>query len=355
MKKTLSIILAVLLMLCTVPAFCVFAAEDEFATIDSPEEFAAFTKALNDGSYAPSGIPTILVTTDLDMRNITDFQPINKLELVDIDFQGHTIYNLVATASSTEGGKSGMIAHNSLHRSIYDVNLYNCMFISNGFERAALVVGGFDRGGVTGVNVENCTVKAVLTEDESKVNKVVSAVVGGYDYGQFDMEVSVKNVVLDCPNAVAFCSVIGTVYSADYIIYDATIENVTSIKGDQTAPVEKMLGLGSADRSYLKDLVSFDDCEVSISNTATATGYSGAPVNQEQLPEKPVETPVTTTTPTTTTKAPITTKAPTTTAPTTTVAGDDEKGGCKSFAGASVAFVALMTAAGCALLKKKED
>ena len=59
----------------------------------------------------------------------------------------------------------------------------------------------------------------------------------------------------------------------------------------------------------------------------------------------------TTTVPTTTTKAPATTTAPTTD-PTTK---DEDKGGCSGFATGSVAFVALMTVAGCALLKKKED
>ena len=354
MKKTLSSILAVLLMLCMVPTFCVFAAEDEFATIDSPEEFAAFTKALNDGSYAPSDSPTITVTTDLDMRNITDFQPINNLNLVDLDFQGHTIYNLVVTMSG-DGGKAGILANIVTNHAIYDVSFYNCMLTANGFERVGFAVGSLDRGGITGVNVENCTVKAELTPNESMVNKLVSAVVGGYDYDVFEMEANVKNVVLESSNAVAFCSVIGSIYNAEIVITNATIENVTAIKGGQTSPVDNLLGLSSADRTYLKDLITYDDCVISISNTATATGYSGTPVNQEQLPEKPVETPVTTTATTTTAKTPTTT-VPTTTVPTTTVAGDDEKGGCKGFAGASVAIISLVTAAGCALLlKKKED
>jgi len=75
---------------------------------------------------------------------------------------------------------------------------------------------------------------------------------------------------------------------------------------------------------------------------------------ENQKPEKPVDPVVTTTTPTTTTKAPVTTTAPTTTVPTTTVA-NEEKGGCKGFAGASVAIVSLVTVAGCALLKKKKE
>jgi len=91
------------------------------------------------------------------------------------------------------------------------------------------------------------------------------------------------------------------------------------------------------------------------------TTYAGSPLRMssfalvEEIPSlelfiNPPKT-ETTTTAQTTTKAPATTTAPTTD-PTTK---DEDKGGCSGFATGSVAFVALMTVAGCALLKKKED
>jgi len=358
MKKTLTIMLAVLLMICMVPTFSAFAANEDFETIDTPEEFDAFTKAVNAGTYTPTGVVTI--TADLDMRNITDFQPINSLNF-DLDFQDHTIYNLVVTTTG-HGAKvneydAACIAHRISGAWIENLYMYNCKLIASNVNRAAMVAGDFNNGGFNNIHVENCTLQVEHTPEAN--GQYACGAVVAYNYGIIDIEVSVKNVRLESETADTFCSVIGCVYggNAEVYVQSAKVENVTSKQGNVEKAVDKILGLGKADVSYLVDLtLSEEEGAISISNTATATGYSETPVNQEQLPEKPVETPVTTTTPTTTTKAPITTKAPTTTAPTTTpVASDDEKGGCSGFATGSVAFVALMTVAGCALLKKKED
>lgn len=357
MKKTLTIMLAVLLMICTVPTFSAFAANEDFETIDTPEEFDAFTKAVNAGTYTPSGVVTI--TADLDMRNITDFQPINNLTGFDLDFQNHTIYNLVVTTTGN-GVKvneydAAIIAHRISGAWIENLYLYNCKLIANNVNRAAMVAGDFNNGGFNNIHVENCTLQ-VEHNLEANGQYACGAIVA-YNYGIIGTNVTVKNVLLESETAKVFSSVIGCVYgsNADVCVSSINIENVTSKQGGEEKAVDKILGLGKADVSYLVDL-TIPEGAVSISNTATATGYSETPVNQEQLPEKPVVTPVTTT-PTTTTKAPITTKAPSTTAPSTTKPADDKnEGGCKGFAAGSVAVVALMTVAGSALLlKKKED
>ena len=356
MKKTLTIMLAVLLMICMVPTFSAFAANEDFETIDTPEEFDAFTKAVNAGTYTPTGVVTI--TADLDMRNITDFQPINNLNF-DLDFQDHTIYNLVVTTTGNPGAAvnstdAALIAHRANGAWIENLYMYNCKLIASNINRAAIVAGDFNNGGFNNIHVENCT--AIVEHSADSTGKYVCGAVAAYNYGIIDIEVSVKNVRLESDTAYTFCSVIGCVYggNAEVYVQSAKVENVTSKSNGTESAVDKLLGVSKAEVSWLVDL-TIPEGAVSVSNTATATGYSETPVNQEQLPEKPVETPVTTTAPTTTTKAPITTKAPETTVPTTTVANDDEKGGCSGFATGSVAFVALMTVAGCALLKKKED
>ena len=357
MKKTLTIMLAVLLMICMVPTFSAFAANEDFETIDTPEEFDAFTKAVNAGTYTPYGVVTI--TADLDMRNITDFQPINELTGFDLDFQNHTIYNLVVTTTGygyqANGYDAAIIAHKIKGSWIENLYIYNCKLIASGVNRAGVVAGDFNNGGFNNIHVENCTVQ--VEHHSEGTGKYACGAIVAYNYGIIDINVTVKNVRLESETAMTFGSVIGCVYggNAEVYVQSADVANVTSVQGGQEKAVDNILGIGKAQVDYLVDL-TVPEGAVSVVNNATATGYSETPVNQEQLPEKPVETPVTTTTPTTTTKAPITTKAPTTTVPTTTpVASDDEKGGCSGFATGSVAFVALMTVAGCALLKKKED
>lgn len=358
MKKTLTIMLAVLLMICMVPAFNAFAANEDFQTIDTPEEFDAFTKAVNAGTYTPSGVVTI--TADLDMRNITDFQPINNLTGFDLDFQNHTIYNLVVTTTGN-GVKvneydAAIIAHRISGAWIENLYLYNCKLIASNVNRAAMVAGDFNNGGFNNIHVENCTLQ-VEHNLEANGQYACGAIVA-YNYGVIGTNVTVKNVRLESETAKVFSSVIGCLYGSSAAIYvdSINVENVTSKQGNEEKAVDKILGLGKADVSYLVDL-TIAEGTVSVSNTATATGYSETHVNKEQLPEKPVEPPVTTTVAPTTTKTPNTTKAPETTkAPTNEPVDDKDKGGCKGFAAGSVAIVALLTVAGSALLlKKKKD
>lgn len=354
--------LAILMVICMIPVFNGFADDDDFGTIDSPEEFAAFTKAVNEGTYSPYG-DIITVTADLDMRNITDFQPINVLNGFDLDFQGHTVYNLVVntngatTSGATEGSArfAGIIAHNVKdYGSIVNLNLYNCMLTVDA-RRAGLVAGYVNCSVVNNITVENCTVNAAHT-DETK-QRIVGGVVSNIDYSyeNYVMNATVKNLVIESTGADTLAAVVGEIWKGQGItVGTIKAEDVLVKNGGEVVQVDAVPASGATVP---------EGVTVTVTNNPEATGYSDTPVDGAQIPERPVLAPITTT-PVTTAGTPTTTKAPTTTTPTTTApattvpattVANEEKGGCKGFAGASVAFVALMTVAGCTLLKKKED
>jgi len=254
-------------------------------TVDSVEEFVALVNAENAGTAGFMNIPTVYVTTDLDMKDVKDFKPFNRLNSFNLDFQGHTISNLVVTSETTAGGNFGMIAISVVHRTISNLKIDNCLLIANGYERVALVVGVFDRGDLKNATIENSTVKATHKADAT--NKTVSAAIGGQDYGAHTIDITVRNVRLESDTAIAFTSVLATLYGGDaaYTINSAIIENVTSVSNGQSAPVEKLLALSKADVSYLKDIV-VPEGAVTMTNTADATGYvDPTPV----VPDPPVE------------------------------------------------------------------
>ncbi len=363
MKKTLSIVLAAILLICMVPAFTIFAEEEfDFTTIDTPEEFDAFTKAVNAGTYVPT--EPVKFTANLDMKDITDFEPIKELR-VDLDFRNYTIYNLVVTTDGHPAGAANcdaaLFACKVFGSTIKNLRLYNCHLIANNVNRAGLVAGDFNRGGFDNIEIENCTIDATFYPDAT--GKYAAAVVAAYNYGAIEINnIKVKNVLIQSENGLTASSVLGCIYPTNAIVLLNRAEVESVYFG--SLPVEKMLAQGNADVNYLADLYVADENNILINNDTVATGYINGAAT---LPDRPyvdpdlTTAPVTTTTPTTnppTTNAPTTnpptTKAPTTNAPTTTA--PEKEGGCKGFAAASAAIISLLTAAGSVLfLKKKED
>ena len=252
-------------------------------TIDTPDEFAAITIAENTGNNnSITGCPFFYVTADLDMQGV-EFVPFVNLNKINIDFQGHTISNLVV--ETTEPGDvktAGLLANKVTHRQLNNFKLDNCLLIANGYDRVGLVVGLFDRGGINGnIEITNCTAK--VTFGESYPNKFVTALIGANDYeGQPVIEsLTMKNIRLESENVNVAALYTGVLYHANYTIKSATIENVTLVKGDVATAVE-------AQKCYNGyNNVTFPDAtKVTVTNNATATGYvDPTPV----VPDTPVD------------------------------------------------------------------
>jgi len=251
-------------------------------TIDTPDEFAALTIAENARATGISGLPFFYVTADLDMKGV-DFVPFVNLNTFNIDFQGHTVSNLVV--ETTEPGDvktAGLFANVVTHRQLNNFKLDNCLLIANGYDRVGLVVGRFDRGGINGnIEITNCTAK--VTFGDKYTNRFVTALIGANDYeGQPVIEsLTMKNIRLESENVNVAALYTGVLYNANYTIKSATIENVTLVKGDVATAVE-------AQKCYNGyNNVTFPDAtKVTVTNNATATGYvDPTPV----VPDPPVD------------------------------------------------------------------
>lgn len=167
MKKTLSILLVAAMLFCMAPVFGLFAAEDDFTTIDSAAEFAAFAAAVNDGSHTPTG--TVMVTADLNMSGV-DYKPINQISGFSLDFDGHTVSNINLTVAQADcynnwhGTYTGLIA-NYLGNNvgITNLTLKDCTLTLDA-SGASIDVGGVlgtsDRGYVANVNLDNVKINS---------------------------------------------------------------------------------------------------------------------------------------------------------------------------------------------------
>lgn len=210
MKKTLSIFLVAAMLLCMMPVFGIFAAEADYSTIDSADEFVAFAEAVNAGTAGITGGQTITVTKDLDMTGKT-YTPIKDANF-SIDFGGHTISNLNVTieegtwqtSGNDLGNAAGMLAHkisshNGADANVFEnVTLKNCSLTVKGNAAVNVgVIGTADRGILTNVTLDNVTIK-------SECSGRAAALIG-YTWwetsGARTVVADLKSVTIDAPAA----------------------------------------------------------------------------------------------------------------------------------------------------------
>ena len=183
-----------------IPEFKAADINSDYFTIDSEEEYIAFVNTVNEknGEYMIGF--GIKVTTDLDFTGMT--VPAFKKMFLDLDFQGHSVYNLVRVVYNAEGNV-GLIANEISNRNfngvIKNIVLKNCSLtvnVAEGKDVAVGAVAGYcDRANVESATLENVTIK---------VNGagVVGGVIGAKGWGgPGDMTVTVKDTVIDAPNA----------------------------------------------------------------------------------------------------------------------------------------------------------
>lgn len=103
MKKTLSIILVSIMLLCMIPVFGIFADEAaDVTTIATAEEYLAFVASVNSGTFTGKQVE---VTADIDLTD-KEYVPINSLNGVVIDFKGHTLSGINYTNEAPESSDS---------------------------------------------------------------------------------------------------------------------------------------------------------------------------------------------------------------------------------------------------------
>ena len=102
-------------------------------------------------------------------------------------------------------------------------------------------------------------------------NKYLTAFIGANDYEGTPVitSLTMKNIRLESDTAAAFALYTGVLYQASYTINSATIENVTSVQNGEAKGVEAQ----KCNSGY--NNVTFPDAsKVTVTNTATATGYA---------------------------------------------------------------------------------
>ena len=199
MKKTLSFMLVVAMLLCMIPAFGIFAGEEDLS-IDSADELLALVKAANEGGDGYQAGKTYTVSTDIDMSGKT-WVPFNKIKFA-IDFGGHTLSNLNYTVENGSGN-IGLLA-NALSNggggngTIYNLTLKDCSLTVTGSNKCNIgIAGTADRGNITKVNIDGFTIKHSGTG-------YVGVLMGEKMWGtslEADISATMKNVTVDAEYA----------------------------------------------------------------------------------------------------------------------------------------------------------
>ncbi len=172
----------------------------ELDTIDTADEYIRFVNKVNETGRGYRKGQTILVTADLDFKGKT--VPVIKDMVFTLDFQNHTVSNLVIVADNASGD-FGLIANkvgnDGVNGVIKNVVLKNCSLTVNVAEGQTVQVGGVvgycDRANVESATLQNVTVK---------VNGagVVGGVIGAKGWkGPGNITATVKDTVIDAPNA----------------------------------------------------------------------------------------------------------------------------------------------------------
>ena len=172
----------------------------ELDTIDNVEEYIRFVNKANEMGRSYRKGQTILVTADLDFTGKT--VPAIKDMVFVLDFQGHTVSNLVSVVDNASGDV-GLIANkvgnDGVNGVIKNVVLRNCSLTVNVAADASVQVGAVagycDRANVESATLENVTIK---------VNGagVVGGVIGAKGWkGPGDITATIKDTVIDAPDA----------------------------------------------------------------------------------------------------------------------------------------------------------
>lgn len=172
----------------------------ELETIDNEDEYIRFVNKVNEIGRDYRRGQTILVTADLDFTG-KEVPAINDMVFA-LDFQGHTVSNLVAVVNDASGNVAliaNKIGNNGFNGVIKNIKLNNCSLtvnVAEGKDVAAGAVAGYcDRA-----NVESAT----LTNVTIKVNGagVVGGVIGSKGWGgPGDITATIKDTVIDAPDA----------------------------------------------------------------------------------------------------------------------------------------------------------
>lgn len=172
----------------------------ELDTIDNVDEYIRFVNKANEIGRDYRRGQTILVTADLDFADKA--VPVLKDIVFALDFQGHTVSNLVSVVNDASGDV-GLIANkvgnNGFNGVIKNVVLKNCSLtvnVAEGKDVAVGAVAGYcDRANVESATLQNVTIK---------VNGagVVGGVIGAKGWGgPGDITATIKDTVIDAPDA----------------------------------------------------------------------------------------------------------------------------------------------------------
>ncbi len=296
MKKLFSLVLVAAMLLCMAPAFSLFAEETpDYTSIDSVEEYLAFVAAVNDGSYVSQA--NHKVNVDLDFTgidgNLVTIQ--NKASIYDmaLDFQGHTVSNLVREVTLTDHGNVGLIVDSGnnyteiLNLKIKDSKLTVTM--ENGaWGMVGAYFGQSDRSYANSCDLENVTI-------ELNGSGAVGMIYGEkmwQDHRGPDTSVTAKNVKITATNG-SIGLVTGRQSYEDGDSIKLTKLDVTgsTFSGTNEVTATTYMGICGEGSTYV---TLGDGVTANVALVDNATGYVPAPetVEPDTTPVEPDTTPV---------------------------------------------------------------
>ena len=169
MKKIVSIVMAVAMLL-SMASLSVFAdAAPDYTSIDSVEEYVEFAKAVDAGTYTKNADHKVTVDLDFAGYDAEDVAISKQVGDLQLNFQGHTVSGLVREVTLADHGNVGLIVDNAgNYVEILNVKIKDCKLVVNcpgndkGYEPWAMVgglIGRADRAYVNSVDFENYTIE----------------------------------------------------------------------------------------------------------------------------------------------------------------------------------------------------
>lgn len=282
-KRPLAVALALLMMLSVLAAFPVFEAGaapaidyQQTHEINSEEEYVAFVKAINDGSYTNNDDHKVVVDLDFSDYDAEDVVIKKMPKDLQLDFTGHTVSGIYREMTVNDHVPVGLIAdtHEGNYAEILNVKLKDC-YLSVTTEsdwndpQIGIVLGYGDRAHVNNVDLENVTVKV-----DGPGKGFVGGAVGQYQWYNYRdslINITMNNVLIDAPNA-SFGWVAGRVYGdciatvTKMAVANTTIHAKNEVANDTYFAIA---GDQHDNRSFTKK----DDAEINVNLVEDAVGY----------------------------------------------------------------------------------
>ncbi|MBQ8381965.1 MAG: hypothetical protein IJX47_02035 [Clostridia bacterium] len=260
MKKSITALLTLAMIVCVIPALAVFAEESqeaipELVEVSTADELLDYIRLANDetakNANATAG-KTLSIVEDVDLSGKT-WEPLTRW-LGTLEGNGYTLSNINYSTDAAEenvGIVAKLVTNNdNIKGAIYDLTLQNCTVTATNAEKVGGIAGMTDRGRIESCKVDSCTVTG---------GKIVGGIAGRTSYASDD--IGGEPYLLLTENTVSATTVKGTeivggligLIRSDDVTYDITGWSVDGNTLDVADGAQKGEVYGAAQKCYVLD------------------------------------------------------------------------------------------------------